>query len=229
VDKAGNIFIDENGTDVKEFTIAGGNTPSRTLSSTTSPSGIHVPHSIALDSAGNLYVSNELPSPSIGVAIFAPGTTTTPTATFFDGMSQPVDIALDPGGDVYVLNYAGNDVNEYKPPFSNATTVASTFGSGATLSGPQHLTVDASGNVYVANGNANVLEYTTASPATAVRTFTNGSVVPNDLSVDPLQNAYVPWGASPGSVDIFAPGSSMTPLNSLTAGIDAPETVIVWP
>jgi hypothetical protein len=230
VDAAGNIFVDENGTDVKEFTIAGGSVPSRTLSSTTSPTGIHVPHSIALDSAGNLYVSNELPSPSIGVAIFAPGTTTTPTATFFDGMSQPVDIALDPAGHVYVVNYAGNDVNRYDPPFSNTTMVAATFGSSATLSGPQNLAVDASGHVYVTNGNGHVLEYTTDSPLAAVRTFTNASVVPNSLSVDPLQNLYVPWvSGSPYSVDIFAPGASTTPFNSLTAAVDAPETAVVWP
>jgi hypothetical protein len=231
VDKAGDIFVVEIGTDVKEFTIASGNTPSRTLSSTTSPSGIHDPHSIALDSAGNLYVNNELPSPSIGVAIFAPGTTTTPTATFFDGMSQPIGVALDGAGVVYVVNYSGNDVTEYKPPFSNTSTVAATYGGGATLSGPQNLTVDASGDVYVSNGNGQVLEFTAASPVTPVRTFTNGnSSVPTSLTTDPLQNLYVPWNAPPpGSVDIFAPGSSMTAFNSLVGGAESPEAVAVWP
>jgi hypothetical protein len=227
VDTAGDIFVAEDGTDVKEFTPSGGSFPTRTLSSTTSPSGIDTPYDMAVDSSGNLYVANY--GGSIGVAVFAPGTSTTPIMTFNTGMNEPYFLTFDGAHNLYVVEHGGKNVTEYKPPFTNTTPVFQTFGSSATLSSNQNLAVDGSGNVYVADYTNNaIFEYTPAAPAAAARTFPSKS--PPGVALDPLGNVYVPFeGSDSGPVDVYPPGTSTTTIDSWSTGLDLPYSIAVWP
>ena len=226
IDASGDIFVSEavGGIDVKEFTPAGGSTPSRTLSSSTSPTGINTPAGLALDAAGNLYVANN--GGSIGVSVFAPGTSTTPLFTFNAGTSKPYYDTFDAAGNLYVSNYGGDNVTEYSPPFSNATVVHHTFGSNMTTVKPLAIAVDSLSDVYIGIGSGTVVEYD--SSGAIVRTLISvGSTIPS-LAVDPLNNADIP-GDSANAAYVFAPGTQTMPASTFTTGVGDPVAVASWP
>ncbi len=226
VDAAGDIFVDEANADVEEFTPGGGAVPSRVLSASTSPAGIDQPYGLAVDAKGNLYVAN---AGSIGVSVYAPGTSTTPVAVISNGTNGAQWLAFDAAGNLYVANDGASNVAKYAPPFTNASVPARTFGSGATISGPQAMALDAKGNVYVVNGTLqNVVEFSPGGPV--VRTIAGLSLYGTNLvATDQLNNAYVPDENGYGAVHVYAPGTSTTPAFSYTKGFSGPMDVAVWP
>ncbi|MBV8489190.1 MAG: hypothetical protein JO199_01580 [Candidatus Eremiobacteraeota bacterium] len=225
VDASGDVFVNENNQDVLEFTPTGGSTPSRVLSTATSPSGIGSPYGLAVDGSGNLFVA----SSGIGIAEYAAGTSTTPVHVLSTGMNQPQWPAFDGQGNLYVANYAGQNVTAYAPPFTNSTPVAHTFGSSATIGQPQAIAVDGNGNVYVVNlGNQNVVEFSSAG--SLVRTISGLSLSGTNLvATDTMDNAYVPNENGYGSVGIYAPGSATSASSSYTKGFSGPMDVAIWP
>lgn len=231
IDAAGDVFVSEysaaaNGY-VDEFTPAGGNTPSRTLSAASSPTGINQANGIALDTAGNLYVANF--GGTIGVGVFSPGTSHAPAFTIATGVSGPASLTFDASGDLFVINYTADNITEYKPPFSSASVVAATFGSNTTLNEPLASVVDSAGNVYVANyGNANVVEFAPGAPTTVARTLATSSSHAYSLSLDGFDDVYIPWLSVAGPVDVYAPGASTSPFSGWNASVNNPEVVAVW-
>jgi hypothetical protein len=220
VDAAGDIFVEENEVDVKEFTPTGGNAASRTLSGT----GIAKPYGLAVDGAGNLYVSNF--QGSSGVSIFGSNPTSTALSAEFDaGMSGPIDIKFDASGSMYVCNYSGANVTEYAAPFSNSSAVGKTFGSSPTLNIPGFIAVDASKNVYVQDQSA-VTEFASGAPSVVVRTL-SGSMAPENPIVDALGNVWVVYRGN--VLNAYAPGTGTTPLESFTTGLADPQYLAVWP
>ena len=129
---------------MKEFTLAGGNTPSRTL--TNAGSGIEAPDGLALDSAGNLYVASK--SGSVGRIGVCKRTSTTPAFTINAGMDGPWRLLLDGAGNLYVSNYSGANATAYKAPLSATSHVWKTF-TAPTPGTPYSIAIDSSGNVYL--------------------------------------------------------------------------------
>jgi hypothetical protein len=226
IDAAGDIFVTEavGGVDVKEFTPSGGSTPSRTLSSTTSPTGIDIPAGLAVDAAGNLYVANN--GGSIGVAVFAPGTSTTPAFTFNAGTNKPYYDTFDAAGNLYVSNYGGDTVTEYSPPFSHATAVHHTFGSSMTTAKPLAIATDSLSDLYVGLGSGSVVEYNASG--TVVRTLPSLGSTITSLAVDALDNADIP-GDTGNAAYVFAPGTAVMPATTFTTGVSDPVAVASWP
>jgi hypothetical protein len=93
--------------------------------------GLAQPNAMAVDTSGNLYVTNEFSST---MTIYTPGSVT-PIETITTGMNDPLDVALDSVGDMYVANDPAGQtayINVYPngqtapsftwyPPVSNAT------------------------------------------------------------------------------------------------------------
>jgi sugar lactone lactonase YvrE len=152
--------------------------------------GIDAPTSLALDTAGNLYVLNNDDSKT-EVVVYAPGSSK-PLRTLPEGLTSPFAIALDPSNNLFVMRngYSSSpSIVEYKPG-SNKILRKITKG----LSSPQAMTLDGSGTLYVSNtpfpSPGWVSVYAPGASAPSYR-ITSGMYDPQLLRVDGEGNLYV--------------------------------------
>ena len=121
------------------------------------------PSGLALDSAGNLYVSNRGgPAGPGSITVYSAGSSgdvppTRVIGRLLPGGFAPAGIALDKRGDIFVTNAAGGNVEMF-PAGSNGSVAPQEVvpGACAGLNGPQGLALDAAGNIYVEIGRAHV-------------------------------------------------------------------------
>lgn len=125
------------------------------------------PESVAEDTAGNIYVSDTEPGGYIDVydgpvnASASPSFTISNNSVGTTGLVLPFDIAIGPNGDLYASDQ--EDVNQFTPPFSTASTPSASVTPNDDNYG---LRVDSSGRIFVANatGDGDIDVY--ASPLT---------------------------------------------------------------
>jgi HYDIN/CFA65/VesB-like, Ig-like domain len=196
--------------------------------------GLCAPAGIAVDGSGNIYVLNngsrEGGEDTVTVYSADSKGDATPSATISGpntGLNRPVGIAVDHGGNIYVANQGpfsngsfASSVTVY-PAGSNGDILPSATISGANtgLRDPSGITLDGSGNVYVANQGNNYLgvDWTVAVyPAGS-----NGNVAPSatiggsntgldgtgtgGIAVDRSGNIYV---LGSGTVSVYPVGSN---------------------
>lgn len=175
VDSKDNVYVADAGNNLIRL-ISGGNvtTFAGTINTgtTTTLSPFNNPSGIAIDASGNIFVANYLAntilevSPSGVVSTYAgtgkAGANNGPaaSATFF----YPNSVAVDAADNLYVSDGVNNLIRKITPAgmvstlagSGNAGAVDST-GVNASFNGPAGLTVDATGNVYVADANNNLI------------------------------------------------------------------------
>lgn len=231
VDLSGNLYCACNGaTEVDEYSPTGGSTPSRSLTTTTSATGISSPYSVLTDASGKVYVAN-YGSNTVGISVFGP-TGTAPLRNITSGINGVWLLAFDKTGNLYGGNYSAspNTITEYAP---GSGTVLNTFGSTAGLAEIYALAVDGSGNVYGSDYSTSAttnVEYTPASKASPARTlYTPGGYV-YAAATDPLGNVYFPVESN-STVVVYPAGTSTTASRTLTSanGINEPWYVTTWP
>jgi serine/threonine-protein kinase len=200
------------------------------------------PGGVAVDNAGNVYVSSE--GMYGRVVELAAGSNTT-TVWPFAGLYQPQGLAVDNAGSVYVADF-NNRVVKLAAGSNNQTVLPF---SG--LNYPEGVAVDNSGNVYVADrGGDRVVELAAGSSTQTVLPFT-GLNNPDGVAVDntgdvlvtdtdnnrvvklaagastqtvlPFTGVAVPWGiAVDNSGDVFVTGHDSNKVLKLAAGASAP-------
>jgi len=169
-------------------------TANRGLSSPTA-STLNQPVSLARDSAGNLYVADEMnnrvlrfPSGSTtanmvyGQPSFISNQANYPHSILGAGSAhnlyEPYGVALDWANNLYVADYMNNRVLMFPSGFTNASVVygqpnftdldPTTSASG--MRNPNAMTLDAQGNLLVADtGNYRILVFAQGNPTAAVR------------------------------------------------------------
>ena len=154
-------------------------------SQTTSPGGLSLPHGLAFDGKGDLWVADSYNS---RVLEFIPPFSSGMNASLVLGQTDftgslcnsgeaglcfPANLTFDAGGNLWVADADNNRIMEYKPPFVTAeaaslvlgqpifTSTSQAFGdTGLYL--PGQISFDATGNLWVSDqGNWRVLEFTT--------------------------------------------------------------------
>ena len=160
---------------------------------------------LALDGAGNLYVSDS--SEDVAYKVTPSGILTKLPIT---GLSQPNDLAVDAEGDLFVANASSGQITEY-----SSAGQQSTFKSG--LITPRGIAVDPQGDVYVAQATpqGTVVKITPGGTETVVAGNIGGSTPatttslndPQGLAMDALGDIFVST-AGDCSVYEFGPGGT---------------------
>jgi hypothetical protein len=173
VDSAGNVFVADRGNNlIREITSGGvvstlaGSGTSGSTNATGTGASFASPIGIAVDSSDNVYVGDfgnnlirKITSGGVVTTLAGSG-----AATFINGtgtgaaFNQPTGVAVDSSGNVYVADSGNNMIRIISPSGSVATlagqlTAGSANGQGtaASFDYPTGVSVDSSGNVYVAD------------------------------------------------------------------------------
>lgn len=150
------------------------------------------PYGMAIDSSGNLYVSD------LGNDSIRKITPNNIVTTFASGFNQPSGVVIDSSGNTFVSNYNLNQI--YKITASGTSTIFAT----TNVSGPRGLAIDSSGNLFVASSSNHIILKIT--PLGVVTTFAGTIGVPgttdatgtsakfngpSGLTIDSSNNLYV--------------------------------------
>jgi hypothetical protein len=255
VDAAGNVYIADPGnsrvrkvsTSGTVTTVAGNGSPGFSgdggPATNASLDGLR---GVAVDAAGNLYIADWVNPRVRKVSTSGTITTVAGSGTYgFSGdggpatnaaLSSPQGVALDAAGNLYIADAHNSRVRKVSTS-GTITTVAGngTFGfsgdggpaTDAGLNSPVGVTVDAAGNLYIADsGNHRVRKVSTSGTITTVAgdgTFgfsgdggpaTNASLnIPYGVAVDAAGNLYI---ADPGNSRVREVAASVPPLLSGT-------------
>ena len=191
VDSAGKVYVADYGHDeICEITPAGvvttlaGSGVQGDADGTGSAASFSYPESVALDSAGNVYVADygnnqirKITPAGMVTTLAGSGvkgdTDGTGSAASFNG---PEGVAVDSAGNVYVADDGNNEIRKVTPA-GLVTTLAGLgaqgdadgIGSAALFDGPEGVAVDSAGNVYVADyGNNEIRKITAAGVVTTL-------------------------------------------------------------
>jgi sugar lactone lactonase YvrE len=196
VDSAGNVYVaDESNNEIRMITPAGavslfaGSPTGATGNSDGTGQGalFSAPNGIAMDSSGNLWVTDsvnneirEITTP--GAVVTTPDGTGSPGRTNGSGTSAefntPTAIAVDSSGNLFVADYGNNEIREI-----NTSNVVSLFagspggtagsanatGTAATFNAPSGVAFDSAGNLYVVDTNN--FEIRMVTPGAVVSTY----------------------------------------------------------
>ncbi len=164
-----------------------------------SANSLNNPYGLAVDSSGNLYVADLLNSR----VLFYPAGSTTATRVYgqsgsftdsaannggisANSLNQPYGVALDSSGNLYIADSSNNRVLFYPAGSTTATRVYGQGGSFTTstannggvsangLNNPLGLTLDSSGDLYVADELNNRVLFYPAGSTTATRVYGQG-------------------------------------------------------
>jgi len=183
-DGSGNIYVADYGNNVirkivytggvfgwvqtATVTTLAGSTTAGSSDGTGTSASFNKPYGVAVDAAGNVYVGDR--GNHLIRKITPAGVVTTlagsGTAGFTDGtgtaasFNNPCHLTVDANGNIYVADFGNNAIREITPAgvvttVAGTGTIGSTNGaaSSATFYNPTGIAVDASGNLYVADGS----------------------------------------------------------------------------
>lgn len=174
------------------------------------------PGGVALDKAGDVYVTSE--GMYGRVVELAPGSGT-PTVLPFSGLYQPQGLAVDNAGAVYVADFDNRVVK------LTAGSTSQTVLPFTGLNYPEGVAVDGQGDVYVADrGNNRVVKLAAGSDAATVLPLT-GLKNPDGVAVDPAGNVYVTDTDNDRVLTLAAGASAQTVLPF--TGVAAPWGIAV--
>jgi hypothetical protein len=132
---------------------------------------------------------------------------------------------FDGSGNMYVSDASNNRIDVIPSPVSSSSTVTSHI--TASVTGPYGAAVDATGDVFVANGGAKTTEYASlGSGNTLLHTFGNNNFDNEGLVIGPDGNLYSANNTADGTIDVFKP--PFTNATIVDHGITPPGATLIF-
>lgn len=184
--------------------------------------GFSNPAGIAVDAAGDLFVSDA--SANVVDKIAAGSQTLLPMGS---GLSAPSGVAVDANGDLFVADTGHNQIIEIAGATQTTVVASSVKFGGAVLSGPTGLAMGADGVLYISDtSNNRVVTFNPANGVAGVRA--TGLSAPTGIAVDATDTLYVAnaGSGSGGSVEVF-PGGGGAVTTLTISGAAAPVGLAV--
>jgi sugar lactone lactonase YvrE len=192
-----------------------------------SPATFKTPESSALDAAGDLFVADAGAS-----AVYEIKSGSTTAVSIGTGLSSPAGVAVDGAGDVFIADTGHNQIVEVpviSGVLNNAdqiTLVSSTTSiAGSDLNAPAGVTVDAQGNLIIADtGNNRIvyLPYDGSWNLASAFAVSTGLTAPLATTVDPSGNLYIA-NSGTGQIDQLLAPFSIGTLQLVAVGFGNPS------
>ena len=184
------------------------------------------PAGIAVDSLGNIWVTNDTTSGSVteipvSIASHFTGTTSCPSSSCptFTGFSSPTGIAGDSNKNIWVTNTSSNSVTEIP---SGAASCSSCKTFSGDFSSPTGIAVDSNNNVWVTNDSSSSGSVTKISSTAAISGTCSPTYCPTFLGfsnpVAVATTGTTPWVANSGSGGSY-PQAVVEINNSCTSSV----------
>jgi streptogramin lyase len=162
IDSAGNVFVSDRGNNkIKRLTFSLNSWTVSTIlgHGLSGPFGqLGIPYSVAVDASGTAVFVADTNDHYIRMMTFSQGSWSPPT-TILSGLNYPQGVAVDLFGNVYVSDSGNGLIKKLTPPVSGSSVwgVSTILDSGldSDLKNPSGISVDSSGNVFVADTSNN--------------------------------------------------------------------------
>lgn len=260
-DSAGDVFIAASGQRIYEVTpsgtlsyVAGNGSYGAPTPGPATSSDLFSPQGLAVDSAGDLYISDTgsnrilkvTPSGTLSVIAGNGGSgAPTPGPATSSELQQPEGIAVGSAGDVFIADTYNGDVEKVTPS-GTLSIVAGTGSFGAPTAGPaassrlyapRGVAVDSAGNLYIADSGNEVVEKVSPSGTLSVFAGTgsigspapgpatsSGLWLPYEVAVDSTNDVYIA-DSQHDDIDKVTPSGTL----SIVAGTGSYNTPTAGP
>ena len=190
----------------------------------TTGGSIRLPRGIAVDSAGDLFVTNYV---SNTIEERKSGSTTWTDITNGGLFKNPTGIAVDSAGDLFVANQGNNTILERKSGSLTWTNIT----HGGSFAFPTGIAVDSKGDVFVANKSSGYIDELKSGSATWTDINYNGNYQtfggPAGIAVDQAGNVFVTNSSFNDSVVELLSGSAKWVNITNGAPFDKPYGIAV--
>lgn len=252
VDTSGNLYVaDTYNNEIRKITPTGdvttlaGSTTSGHADGTGSAASFQHPSSVAVDSAGNLYVADY--SNQIIREVTPAGVVTTLAGAYaatgyVEGVgaaarfSGPQGVAVDRLGNVYVADSFNNAIRKITPDgtvstFAGALASGSTDGDTATARfyALEGVTVDAMGNIYVADtGNNSIRKGTSIAPSITTQPVGQALFIGSSVTFSAAASGTAPLSYQWKKGGVAIPGATNSSYTiAAVAVVDAGDYTVV--
>jgi serine/threonine-protein kinase len=178
--------------------------------------GLNRPGGVAVDTAGNIYVTDE----GSNRVLKLPAGASTAVELPFTGLNVPSDVRVDTAGNVYVTDGRNGRVLVLAAGSNTASSVQLTN----HLDSPCGVAVDAARNLYISDAKNNVVLYLPFSATEATALPFTGLDSPGDVAVDNSGNVFVTDSKNNRVLKLAAGGTSQT---TLLDGLNHPDDLAV--